>query len=91
MQLPPRNSLLFKADGAVSSLLLNDILSYDVGQLKTVVLAAQRKKLTDVLVAKPLHGKFFTSLQSPDVDAVRSFRWLHCSLHSKSESAQINC
>ena len=72
-------------------MLLNDILSCDVGQLKTVVLAAQRKKLVDVLVAKPLNGKFFTSLQSPDVDAVRIFRWLHCSLHNESESAQINC
>jgi len=78
---------LCKADDVASSLFLNDILSYEVGQLKTNVIAAQRKRLLDVLVAKPLHGKFFTWLQSSDVNALRSFRWLQCSLHSESESS----
>ena len=80
MQLPPQKSLLSKADGIVSSSLLNDIVSYNVGKLKTVVLTAQRKKLLNVLVAKSLHGNFFSLLQSPDVNNVKSFRWLlaHC-------------
>jgi len=54
---------------------------------KTNVIAAQRKRLLDVLVAKPLHGKFFTWLQSSNVNALRSFQWLQCSLHSESESS----
>ena len=76
-----------KADGVVFSSLLNDILSYDVGKFKTVVLTAQRKKLLNVLVAKSLHGKFFSLLQSPDVNNVKSFQWLHCPLHNNSESS----
>ena len=38
MQFPPRKSLLSKADDVVSSLLLTDVLSYEVGQLKTAVI-----------------------------------------------------
>ena len=87
VQFPPRKSLLSKADDVVSSLLLTDVLSYEVGQLKTAVIAAQRKKLQSVLCDKPLHGKFFTFIQSSTIDAVRSFKWLQCSLHGESESS----
>ena len=63
LQFPPRKSILAMVDDIASSLVLSDVLSCEVGQWKTAVIAAQRNKLLEVLCAKPLHGKFFTWIQ----------------------------
>ena len=63
-QLPSRISIMSRATLLVSSLGLDDMLSYSCGQLKAAIIAAQQKKLLDCLSAKPLHGKFFNWIRS---------------------------
>ena len=86
-QLPSRVSIMSRAALLVSSLGLDDMLSYSCGQLTAAIIAAQQKKLLDCLSAKPLHGKFFNWIRSVDINIDWSFRWLNRSLHSESESA----
>ena len=57
-QLPSRVSVLSRASCLSSSLMLDDVLSYLKGQLKSAICAAQQNKLLDGLCTKPLHGKF---------------------------------
>ena len=85
-QFPPRKSLLAVAGDVATSLGLDGMLNCTAEQLKTEVCAAQKKKLLESLCFKPLHGKFYKWAQSSDINSVRSFRWLHFSLHSESES-----
>ena len=85
-QLPSRVSSMSRAALLVSSLGLDDMLSYSCGQLKAAIFAAQQKKLLDCLSAKPLHGKFFNWIRSVDMNIDWSFRWLNRSLHSELES-----
>ena len=85
-QFPPHKSSLAKAADVVTTLALDDVLNCDTEQLKTDVCTAQRKKSLESLCAKSLHGKFYTWEKSSDINAARSFRWLHCSLHSESKS-----
>ena len=85
-QFPPRKSLITRAGDISTSLALDNISDCNAELLKTVVCAAQRKKLLESLCAKPLHGKFYTWTQSADIDTSRNFCWLHHSLHSESES-----
>jgi len=85
-QFPPRKSILVKANEVAASLSIDEILTYDAVDLKDVVCSKQKKKLLESLSVKPLHGKFYSWFQSSNVDVARSFRWLHYSLHSESES-----
>jgi len=79
-QFSLRKCLLAKA---MDVLALDDMLNCNAEQLKTIVCAAQKKLLLELLCAKP---KFYTWAQSPDSNTVRSFCWLHCSFHSESKS-----
>ena len=59
-QFPPRMSLITRARDISTSLALDNIYDCNAEQLKTAVCAAQRKKLLELLCAKPFHGKFYT-------------------------------
>jgi len=68
MESPSCRSVLSIADDVASSLALGDMLSFSSGQLKTAVATSQRKKLLDILYAKPLHGKFFMWVHSSAIN-----------------------
>ena len=46
----------------------------------------QLAALTSTLLATPLHGQFYSYIQSGQVDIQRSFKWLKIHLYSKTVS-----
>jgi len=69
LSLPLRISILSRAKNFFSSLSINaNIVSFLPTTLKQAICEKQLSLLIDSLIAKPLHGKYFSFLTSNDVD-----------------------
>ena len=85
--LPPRVSIITRAKNYCSSISLpSDLTSFSSATLRCAISDKQSSSLVQRLVAKPLHGKFFSLLASCDIHKGKSTRWLYQHLHSESES-----
>ena len=67
--LPPRISIHSRAKSYCSSLSISSEFELClVSNLKQTIYEKQVNSLLESLTAKPLHGKFFSSLRSPEID-----------------------
>ena len=57
--------------------------------LRSEICKKQKSLLVSVLLAKPLHGQYFSFVNSDMVDKQSSFNWLRQYLHSKTESTVL--
>jgi len=88
--LPPRVSILSRANAYCSSLeVASNWLAWPPCEIKKSLRDKQLSLLTESLSVKPLHGKYFSLLQSDGIDKRRSVCWLNQHLHSESESTVI--
>jgi len=82
--LPPRISIHSRAKSYCSSLSVSSEFElYLVSNLKRTIHEKQVNSLVESLTVKLLHGKFFSSLRSPEIDKYGSLRWLQQHLHSE--------
>jgi len=89
-QLPLRVSILLRANSYCSSLnISSNWLSCTPLKIKETLCDKQLASFNASLIAKPLHGKFFSLLHSDAIDHKRSVRWLTQHLHSESESTVL--
>ena len=85
--LPPRSSLISRAVSYCASLSVPcDLRQCDMFSLKSEICKKQKSLLMSALLAKPLHGRYFSFVNSDVVDKRSSFNWLKLHLHSEIES-----
>ena len=85
--LPPRCSVILRANTYCSSISINaDWKIWPFSTLKKELRKCEFSQLMGSLLAKPLHGKFQSLLDSEEIDASLSTCWLRQHLHSESES-----
>jgi len=88
--LPPRVGILSRARSYCLSVSIDtDFEICPPSILQRAICEQQLHLLTDSLTAKPLHGKYYTLLDSGDVDGRSSSGWLRQHLHSESESTVL--
>ena len=89
--LPARSAIIFRAESYCASLSISlDFHHRNVLPLKSMICEKQKNLLLSTLLAKPLHGQFFSFVESnAEVDKCRSFNWLKQHLHSETESTVL--
>ena len=81
--LPPHVAMLSRAKSYCSSLSINaDVEICPSSILKCTICETQLSLLINSLSVKPLHGKYYSLLDTSDVDKGVSTRWLRQHLHS---------
>ena len=89
-QLPPRSALTSIAVSYCASLSVPcDLRQCDVLSLRSEICKKQKNLLMSALLAKPLHGQYFSFVNSDVVDTQNSFNWLRRHLHSETESTVL--
>ena len=85
--LPPYPSVLTRARNYCATLSVAcDLQCCELSSLKSTICERQSTQLMSSLIAKPLHGQFYSLLSNDLIDRHRSLCWLRHHLHSETES-----